>query len=154
METQNQNLVMVEEYALTKKLYGPTLAKITSSRNVHQFMNNIYGDTWKAREYFYAIFLDRSNQVLGYELHSFGTITGTVMDAKMILASAILCSASAIIAVHNHPSGQSKPSDADTQITKNLQSASDLFKIKLLDHLIYCGPENYYSFADEGLLIN
>ncbi|WP_408582986.1 JAB domain-containing protein, partial [Myroides odoratimimus] len=53
--------------------------------------------------------------------------------------------------VHNHPSGKLDPSEADKQITAKIKQASQVLDIALLDHLIIT-PENYYSFADQGVL--
>jgi DNA repair protein RadC len=53
--------------------------------------------------------------------------------------------------MHNHPSGQLRPSEPDKKITKKLKRAANLFDIKLLDHMIVTS-ERYYSFADEGIL--
>ena len=59
--------------------------------------------------------------------------------------------ATAIVLVHNHPSGQLKPSDADLKITKKIAQAGEYLEIKLLDHVIVT-KDAYYSFADEGKL--
>ena len=64
---------------------------------------------------------------------------------------ALKCNASAIILVHNHPSGNMKPSEADKRITSKLKSACELLEISLLDHLIIY-KNDYYSFAYNGNL--
>ena len=72
-------------------------------------------------------------------------------DLKIILKHGIEILASSIIAVHNHPSGNLKPSQADIELTKKLKEAAKLIDIVLLDHLII-GDKKYYSFADEGTI--
>jgi DNA repair protein RadC len=89
--------------------------------------------------------------VLGYQLISLGGISGTVVDVRCIYQAALKASASSILLAHNHPSGNSEPSDADIKITKKLKDAGKLLDITLLDHLILL-PEGYTSLADEGLL--
>ena len=82
---------------------------------------------------------------------SSGGVSGTVVDTKIILKHAIEILASGIIAVHNHPSGNLQPSEADRKITRTLKDAAKLLDIHLIDHLII-GDKNYFSFADEGIL--
>ena len=79
---------------------------------------------------------------------SSGGLTGTVVDQKIILKKALLYLASSIILVHNHPSGNLKPSLADKKVTQKIKSACEMLEINLLDHLIIAGNA-YYSFADE-----
>ncbi|HPW26943.1 MAG TPA: JAB domain-containing protein, partial [Tenuifilaceae bacterium] len=78
-------------------------------------------------------------------------VTGTVTDVKLIIRAAVEKLASAIIVVHNHPSGNPKPSEKDIAITEKLKQAVDFFDIALLDHLIITDSK-CYSFADEGTL--
>ena len=80
-----------------------------------------------------------------------GGITGTVIDIRVILKKAIQKLATSIIVCHNHPSGNTEPSEADKKITTKLKNAADFIEIKLLDHLIVTENE-YFSFADEGMI--
>lgn len=75
----------------------------------------------------------------------------TVADAKLIFAAAIKAGACEIVLCHNHPSGELTPSKADQQLTSHLKEGGKYLDIKILDHLIVT-TEEYYSFADEGLL--
>ena len=102
-------------------------------------------------EEFKVLFLSRANRVLQILPVSQGGITGTVADPRLILAGAIKVAACAMILVHNHPSGNLKPSRADEELTSKIKEAAKYFDIKILDHLIITS-EGYYSFADEGLL--
>ena len=102
-------------------------------------------------EEFKVLFLSRSNRVLHILPVSQGGITGTVADPRLILGAAIKVAACSMILVHNHPSGNLKPSKADEELTFKIKEAAKYFDIKVLDHLII-SSEGYYSFADEGLL--
>jgi DNA repair protein RadC len=102
-------------------------------------------------EYFYILFMNRNNQLLGVHQVSKGGFTGTVIDVRVIFQVALKACATSIIAVHNHPSGSLNPSDADQQITQKIKEAGKLLDIQLLDSLIITS-ERYFSFADEGLL--
>jgi DNA repair protein RadC len=103
-------------------------------------------------ERFYAILLNRANQVLGIQLVSIGGTTGTVADPKVIFQAAIKTNACSIIIAHNHPSGNLKPSEADIKLTKKIKEAGSFLDISVLDHLIITSDEKYYSFADEGMI--
>ena len=102
-------------------------------------------------EEFFCLFLNRANKVIKIEQISKGGISGTVTDVRIILKNAILYTASGLIVAHNHPSGNLNPSESDTRITKKIKEAGNLMDIQLLDHLIISN-EDYYSFADNGLL--
>ncbi|MFN8285748.1 MAG: DNA repair protein RadC [Chitinophagales bacterium] len=102
-------------------------------------------------EEFYVIYLNKANKVIAHKNISAGGVSGTVADVKIILKHALELLASAIIAVHNHPSGNLKASEADIKLTKRLKDAGALLDITLLDHLII-GDKNYNSLADSGLL--
>ena len=102
-------------------------------------------------EEFKVLFLSRANRVLQILPVSQGGITGTVADPRLILAAAIKVASCSMILVHNHPSGNLKPSKADEELTCKIKEAAKYFDIKVLDHLIITS-EGYFSFADEGLL--
>jgi DNA repair protein RadC len=98
-----------------------------------------------------VILMNRANVVLGiYEL-SRGGSTSSVVDIKIILSVALKAHSSSIIIVHNHPSGNLQPSEADKRLTKRLKSACEVVDLVLLDHLIVT-KESFYSFKDNDLL--
>ena len=128
---------------------GVKLPKICASMDVFHLMKGILSDL--KHEEFWALYLDRSNQVMSKTNISKGGISSTIFDVRIILKTAIDHLASGIIICHNHPSGNDQPSASDKQITIKMQDAGKLLDIQLLDHIIVCG-QKYYSFADEGLL--
>ncbi len=102
-------------------------------------------------EEFWVILLNRANVVMKKIPVSIGGVAGTVADPKIIFKHAIEHLASAIILVHNHPSGNLKPSAADIALTKKVKEAGILLDLPVLDHLIFA-DQQYFSFADEGIL--
>ena len=108
-------------------------------------------NTIEMQEEVKIILLNRSYKALGTYSLAKGGIAGCVVDIKLILSVALKTLASGIIMVHNHPSGNLKPSTADINITEKLKSACKLLEIELLDHLIIT-RDNYFSFADEAML--
>ena len=124
-------------------------AKITSSGDAYQAMRPYLLDL--SHEQFWVLLLNRASEVIRPFQVSIGGVAGTVADPKIIFKSAIEYLASAIILVHNHPSGNLTPSQADLDLTKRVKEAGRLLDIPILDHLIF-GDNGYYSFADKGIL--
>ena len=102
-------------------------------------------------EQFWIMLLNNANKVIRLEKIGVGGMTGTTADPKKIFKCALENNAASIMLCHNHPSGNVVPSNADKQITNNLVKAGQFLEIKILDHIII-GNDNYFSFADEGLL--
>lgn len=121
--------------------------QIKSSRDIYEVMYPLIADL--PNEEFWVLHLNKANRIIEKERISIGGIGGTVVDVKIILKSALQKLASAMILVHNHPSGNLTPSDADLSITKKLRDAATYLEILVLDHVII-GDKNYYSFADNG----
>ena len=101
------------------------------------------------REQFLVCCLDAKNASIGVNVVSIGTLTLSLVHPREVFKPAILLNACAIIAVHNHPSGDPTPSPEDRTLTTRLREAGDLLGIRLLDHLIL-GDDRLYSFADQG----
>lgn len=102
-------------------------------------------------EEFWVLYLSRSNRVMYEECMSKGGVSGTVTDVRLILKRAIELLASGIILVHNHPSGNTRPSPDDDRITAKIKEAASLLDINVLDHLIIT-PTDYFSYSDNGRL--
>lgn len=142
----------VGEVELSYKPKFKSLHKVASSEDAYKYLLSTYKEgTICYKEYFKVLFLNQDNQVLGYTLISEGGITDTTVDVRVILQAALLTNSVDIILAHNHPSGNLKPSRQDMEITKKVRDASQLMRIKVLDHLII-SDAGYYSFADEGQL--
>jgi len=103
----------------------------------------------KKQEYFYAVYLDNQKRVIEDKLLFIGTINKSLIHPQNIFKEAYLLDASAIICIHNHPSGNVIPSKEDLNITKNLIEIGNLFGIKVVDHIII-GEDKYYSFFENG----
>ncbi|HNP18078.1 MAG TPA: DNA repair protein RadC [Fulvivirga sp.] len=123
--------------------------KITSSSDVYNLVKSDLLDL--SHEEFWVLLLTRNNQVIKKQLISSGGVSGTVADPKLIFKSALEELASSIILIHNHPSGNLKPSDQDVKLTKKMVEAGRTLEIPVIDHVIFTN-ESYFSFADEGIL--
>ena len=103
------------------------------------------------KEYFFVLMFNSGNLTIGFLKVSEGGISGTVVDNRLIFATALKCLATGLILVHNHPSGVLKPSSQDIEATTKIKSAAKLFDLRLLDHIIL-SSDSYFSFSDEGIL--
>ncbi len=99
----------------------------------------------------HILYLNRKNVLLQYEQQHKGTIDQTQAYPREIIRRALELSASALILVHNHPSGDPSPSTADIDFTKKLHIATQTMGIVLHDHLII-GKDSHFSFKTQGLL--
>ena len=104
------------------------------------------------REHFAILLLDQKNRVIGIHTVSIGSLTASVVHPREVYKVAILANAAAIIAGHNHPSGDCQPSREDRALTTRLVEAGKLLGINVLDHIIIGGEGRYFSFGDENLL--
>lgn len=137
------NVRLVREKSNIKK------AQIKLSRDAAEYATQFYHDDIDIYESMFLILLNRSNNTIGWVKISQGGVAGTIIDVKLIVKYAIDCLASAVLLVHNHPSGNLKPSEADRRITKKAKDALGYMDVTILDHIILT-LDGYYSFADNG----
>ena len=149
MKTYKSNLPQIT-LKLTK---SDTLnCKITNSKDAYDVFKKIWdADSIEIYESMICIFLNRANNTIGWYKVSQGGISGTVIDNKLILGTALKCLASSIIIAHNHPSGNVQPSEADTRITEKLKNACTIMEINLIDHIIIT-KDSYFSYMDENII--
>lgn len=123
--------------------------KVRSSQDVYRayrsYFNNI--DV----EEFWILVLNRANNITKRILLSSGGRAGTVVDVREAVKRAIIVPASSsVILVHNHPSGNINPSQADKHITRRLSKAFESVDMKVLDHIVF--GDGYFSFADHCII--
>ena len=122
---------------------------LNSSDIIYNFFRNILID--KKQEYFYCVYLDSRNKYIDKKCLFIGTINSSVVHPREVFKEAYLLSASGIICIHNHPSGDVTPSKEDINLTKKLKEISLIHGIKLIDHIII-GNDNYFSFFDNDMI--
>ncbi|MGA9648876.1 JAB domain-containing protein [Pedobacter sp.] len=140
------------EISYKPKFKSARRPQIDSSNLAYQIiLDNWNQDKIELLEEFKILLLNRRNRVLGIVNISQGGISATIVDVKVIFAITLKACASNIILYHNHPSGETDPSEADIILTRKILEAGKILDIQLLDHIILC-KDNYYSFKDEGIL--
>ena len=97
------------------------------------------------------IYLDAKLKILGTEVVQTGSISSVNIHQREVIAKSLAHNAAGIIMVHNHPSGEVKPSTGDIEVTRKIEQACEVAEIILHEHLII-GKGNYYSFLENGLL--
>ena len=143
---KNFALAILELYKRSQK-NKQEVETINCSNRIYDLMfRHMYG---LSHEEFWVIFMNQGFKPIKVQRFSTGGLTSTLVDCRVILKEAILCSATAAALVHNHPSGNDRPSKEDDSITVKLCESFKICNIKIIDHLIFT-DSTYYSYADEG----
>lgn len=137
------------EVQLVREECAPFVApqRVKHGGDIAALANKIIGKA--ACEHFLVVMLDSQNGILGVHTVSIGTLNATYVHPREVFKAAVLMNAASIIAVHNHPSGDPKPSADDHKVTERLKLAGEILGITLLDSIVI-GHERYYSLAEEG----
>ena len=122
---------------------------ITSAADVYFLMMPHLLD--QRYEQFWVLMMNNAGRVITKKMVSTGGVASTTVDPKVIFRHAFEANASGLIMVHNHPSGNKRPSKQDVILTEKVRQAGSHLDLPLLDHLIFT-DQGYYSFADEDLL--
>ncbi len=137
----------VAERYLQKKLIKKN--PIQSSKELFEYLYHSLRD--KKREIFKVVFLDAQNKIIAIEDLSEGTLTASIVYPREVVQTALRHHAAGLFLVHNHPSGEPRPSREDRLITRELIHACRVMGITVHEHLII-GDNTYFSFADQGYI--
>ena len=138
--------------ALSKRLLEEEIQRkdfVECSDDVRKLLAHTFRDL--DQEVFSVIFLDTKHRVLKMEEMFRGTINTASVFPREIVKRALDLGSAAVIAVHNHPSGNPEPSSEDRRVTEDLKKACQLMELSLLDHIVV-GNNSYFSFADKRLI--
>lgn len=127
----------------------PDAVRVTCSNDVYELVNLKYRD--RKREVFGIILLTSRNKVIEEKVLFQGSVTESLVSPREVIREIIDAGAAQAVFVHNHPSGESSPSESDLRVTELLVAACKAIDVQVLDHLIV-GDGTYYSFADAGKL--
>lgn len=125
---------------------------ITSSRDAADACLLVYsldGMNTQVSVSCYALMLNKVKKPIGFVKLSQGGTKDIDIDIKLLTKAALDTMASGVILVHNHPSGETEPSDEDDDATRKVRKAFDLFDIDLIDHIVL-GSKDYFSYAEDG----
>jgi len=119
---------------------------LSNKKKIHEVFKKFFIN--ENQEKFLAIFLDNKKCLINYKILFIGTNNASIAHPREVFMEAIKANASAVVVMHNHPSGNVLPSEEDKNITEKLVQSGHMLGIPLLDHIITNGEE-YYSFYDE-----
>ena len=139
-------------YSIVCEESNYSTVKFQQSKDVADYARkHLYNGDLEVNESMWAIFLNRALITTGEAKISQGAISGSIMDPIMVARIAVEVLSKAVILVHNHPSGNVKPSESDIAVTQKIRKGLKNLDINIIDHVIVT-RNNQYSFADEGML--
>ena len=131
--------------------YGGQNFNINNPWQMYKAMCDIYHLDRQPEETLYVVCVNTKNRVIGIHEVSRGTIDSSLVNQRELFKRVLINNAAKIFVVHNHPSGDVTPSNADCVVTKKIKNAGELLDISLLDHIII-GDGQYYSFKEHDKL--
>lgn len=132
---------------------GPVLGPdVSSPKEAVKIAGEILATLQTDRENLFTLLLDTKNKLIGWNHASMGTVNASLVNVAQVLRPVILSGAAAFVMCHNHPSGDPSPSEQDIFVTKKVVKATNIFDIKMLDHLIIGTPDRWVSLKDEGVI--
>ncbi len=136
-----------------KVVYGGELGEVQGATvrgpgDILEIIRDKLGD--EAQEVFGAVLVNARHRVLGYIEISRGTLTASLVHPREIFKAAIVVNAASLLLVHNHPSGDPKPSAEDREVTARVYAAGELLGITLMDHVILGEGGKYFSFHEQS----
>ena len=133
---------------MSMKTFKSTLVFNSPQSIADYFMESL---RYLTKERIYALFLNASNALIRKELLTEGTVNRSLISPREIFVEALRYDAVSLVLIHNHPSGNPKPSRADISISANIKEIGNMLGIPLLDHIIL-GDKCYVSLVERGLL--
>ena len=150
--SQIKSIELVAAIELGRRVYNDDgykeLVKLTSPESIVNYFYNEYKNIHQ--EIFYVVYLDNQKNYIDKKLLFKGTVNYSLVHPREIFKEAYLLSASYIVCVHNHPSGNALPSKNDMELTKRIKEIGNLHGIILMDHVII--GKDYYSFYEDNNL--
>lgn len=152
--TENSAVLIKSVYALTKRMLKEDIEDKTILNSWQKLLDYCHVSmAYEMKEQFRILFLNRKNELIGDEVQQVGTVDHTPVYPREIVKSALDKGATAIILVHNHPSGDCVPSDSDIEMTNEIIKAASSMGIVVHDHIII-SRKGTSSFKALGLLAN
>jgi len=139
---------ILASFELARRYLGKNEIKITFPSDVLPFVSNICD---KRQEHFVCLSLNGANEIIGNRVVTVGLLNSNPVHPREVFSDAIVDRAASIILVHNHPSGNTEPSQEDVAITKRLVQAGEILGVKIHDHIIVSN-KGYTSMKERGLI--
>ena len=144
------NLYTLKRHRIARFRYDLDL-QITNPRTCHHLLDLLLDLKREPVEKFGIISLNTKYKISGLHILGQGSLESVIVEPRGVFKAAMINNAYAVIASHNHPSGDPEPSAWDIAITKRFKAVGEILNIQLLDHLIV-GEGKYFSLREDGLL--
>lgn len=128
----------------------PNVCRLDSPQKIADMINTVYNASVLTEEYMWMIALDTKCNPIGIFELSHGTVNASLISPREIFMKLCLCGATSFVLIHNHPSGDTAPSNEDMNVTKQIKDAGEIMNIRLLDHIIV--GNGYFSFKERQIL--
>lgn len=142
---------IVSCFELSKRLLNGKHSEITQVLNPEDVFRELKDIRDLKKEHFVVFYLDSRNQEIKREIISVGSLNASLVHPREVFEPAVKNLAAQVILAHNHPSGDTEPSEDDLEITKRLTEAGKILGIEVVDHIIVT-KNNFLSFKEGGLL--
>lgn len=143
----NKAAQVIAAFELGRRYYATSSGRPLHIRSAKQAFQHMQSMGYLQKEQLRGLYLNSRYQVVHDEVISVGTLTSNVVHPREVFQPALERGAVAIIVAHNHPSGSLKPTEADVEVTEQLEAAGSILGIELLDHLIISG-DKYISIRE------
>jgi DNA repair protein RadC len=144
------NIYVLKQIRLSRHRYDLDL-RVGDAQTCHHLLDLLLDLKREPVEKFGILSLSTKQRILGLHILAQGSLDSVIVEPREVFKAAMLNNAYAIIAFHNHPSGQAEPSAWDIAITRRLMDVGDILNVRLIDHLII-GEEKYVSLKEEKLI--
>lgn len=124
--------------------------KLNNPSSIYKSSKYLFYD--KKQEYFYCLYFDNKQRLIERKLLFMGTINKSIVHPREVFKEAYLLSASSIVCMHNHPSGDVNPSKEDIELTRALVTVGQVANIPIVDHIVVSN-DKYYSFYENNILL-
>lgn len=135
-------------YMIVSERRAKETVKVTNPEDIYQALSRYHR---KRKENFLVLTLNGAHEVISIRIISIGIVNKSIVHPREIFIEAIKDNAAAIVVAHNHPSGNTEPSEEDREVTRRLTEAGKILGINVLDHVVF-GQHGYYSFLEKGEL--
>ena len=153
MEINVMKCMLVKDSAISYSNQSDGSCLAEDPDMVNGIMQNL-GVSGASDEYFYTLCLDTQCHIIGIHEISHGALTESIVHPREVFKRALLNNAYGIILVHNHPSGNTEPSDPDIETTRRLEEAGKILGIHVFDHIIVAPTGNYFSFKHDDMMMD
>ncbi|SCS28073.1 RadC family protein [Staphylococcus caeli] len=149
-----KSLILKAAFELGERMHSGSIddkIQVTSPKDVADFMMGKMEHL--TQEKFIALFLNSKNIIIKQKTIFVGTLNSSIVHPREVFSEAVKCASNAIIVLHNHPSGDTTPSEEDIKTTDRLRICGNVLGIEVLDHIII-GDHTYLSMVEEGYFDN